>query len=91
MNHGPVTQIDTDVAVFGGGTAGLHTAVAAREKGLKVLVAEKAHISRSGASRGGIDHFMASLETGEPWDSREADLRYGGRVLTWFEPIHYDL
>ena len=49
--------IDTDVAVIGGGTAGLNTAMAAAEQGLKVLVAEKANIERSGAIAGGIDHF----------------------------------
>jgi adenylylsulfate reductase subunit A len=73
-------RIETDVAVIGGGTAGLHTAMAAAERGLKVLVVEKAHISRSGAIGGGIDHFMAYLESGEPWDTREAYLNYVGRV-----------
>ena len=69
-----VKKISTDVAIIGGGTAGLNSAMAAAERGLKVLVADKARIERSGAIAGGIDHFHAFLETGEPWDTREAYL-----------------
>ncbi len=77
---GKIHRLETDVAVVGGGTAGLNTAMAAAERGLKVLVAEKANIERSGAIAGGIDHFHAYLETGEPWDSREAYLGWVKRV-----------
>jgi len=73
-------EINADVAIIGGGTAGLNSAMAAAERGLRVLVVDKANINRSGAIAGGIDHFMAYLETGEPWDSREAWLTYVGRV-----------
>lgn len=73
-------DIDCDVAVIGGGTAGTNTAMAAAERGLDVLVVDKANINRSGAIAGGIDHFMAYLETGEPWDTRDAYLEYVGRV-----------
>ena len=77
---GEFYQLETDVAVIGGGTAGLNTAMAAAEKGLKVLVVEKANIERSGAIAGGIDHFHAYLETGEPWDSREAYLGWVAKI-----------
>ncbi len=77
---GEVFSIDTDVAVIGGGTAGLNTAMAAAEQGLRVLVADKANIERSGAIAGGIDHFHAYLETGEPWDSREAYLGWVQKI-----------
>ena len=73
-------KIETDVAIIGGGTAGVNSAMGAAELGLKVLVVDKANINRSGAIAGGIDHFMAFLETGEPWDTREAWLKYVGRV-----------
>ena len=69
-----VKKISTDVAIIGGGTAGLNSAMAAAERGLKVLVADKARIERSGAIAGGIDHFHAFLESGEPWDTRESYL-----------------
>ncbi|MDP2645021.1 MAG: FAD-dependent oxidoreductase, partial [Desulfobacterales bacterium] len=73
-------QIETDVAIIGGGTAGVNSAMAAAEMGLDVLVVDKANINRSGAIAGGIDHFSAYLETGEPWDTREAYLKFVGQV-----------
>ena len=69
-----VHRLKADVAVIGGGTAGLNTALAAAEMGADVLVVDKAHIQRSGAIAGGIDHFFAYLDTGEPWDTRDAYL-----------------
>jgi adenylylsulfate reductase subunit A len=80
MKSGELYQIETDVAIIGGGTAGLNSAMAAAERDLKVLVVEKANIARSGAIAGGIDHFMAYLETGEPWDTRESWLEFVGRI-----------
>ncbi|OGA05051.1 MAG: hypothetical protein A3I00_03855 [Betaproteobacteria bacterium RIFCSPLOWO2_02_FULL_64_12] len=73
-------DIETDVAVIGGGTAGLNTAMAAAQAGCRVLVVDKANIMHSGAIAGGIDHFIAYLETGGAWDTREAYLAYVGRV-----------
>ncbi|OGA74155.1 MAG: hypothetical protein A3G81_12810 [Betaproteobacteria bacterium RIFCSPLOWO2_12_FULL_65_14] len=73
-------DIEADVAVIGGGTAGLHSAMAAAEAGCRVLVVDKANIVRSGAIAGGIDHFHAYLETGEPWDTREAYLGWVARI-----------
>jgi adenylylsulfate reductase subunit A len=75
-----IYNIETDVAIIGGGTAGLNAAMAAAESGLKVLVAEKANIERSGAIAGGIDHFHTYLETGESWDTREAYLGWVTKV-----------
>ena len=73
-------DIETDVAIIGGGTAGLNSAMAAAEAGCRVLIVDKANIVHSGAIAGGIDHFMAYLETGARWDTREAYLAYVGRV-----------
>jgi adenylylsulfate reductase subunit A len=72
--------ITADVAVIGGGTAGLNSAMAAAERGLKVLVADKARIERSGAIAGGIDHFHTFMDTGEPWDTREAYLGWVTKI-----------
>ncbi len=80
MQSGQDYQIEADVAIIGGGTAGVNTAMAAAELGLKVLVVDKANINRSGAIAGGIDHFHAFLESGEAWDTREAWLKYVGRL-----------
>lgn len=73
-------DIETDVAIIGGGTAGLNSAMAAAEAGVRVLIVDKANIVRSGAIAGGIDHFMAYMESGAQWDTREAYLAYVGRV-----------
>ena len=80
MQSGKDYQIEADVAIIGGGTAGVNSAMAAAELGLKVLVVDKANINRSGAIAGGIDHFHAFLESGEDWDTREAWLKYVGRL-----------
>jgi adenylylsulfate reductase subunit A len=65
-----------DVVIMGGGLAGLNAAIAAAERGVKVVILDKGKIERSGDISGGVDHFMAYLETGEPWDTREAYLEY---------------
>ena len=80
MSEPQVHDLDTDVAVIGGGTAGLNSAIAAARAGCRVLVVDKANIVHSGAIAGGIDHFLAYLETGAPWDTREAYLEYVTRV-----------
>jgi adenylylsulfate reductase subunit A len=69
-------QLKTDVVVMGGGLAGLNAAIAAAERGVKVVILDKGKIERSGNIAGGVDHFMAYLETGEPWDTREAYLEF---------------
>jgi len=46
-----------DVLIIGGGIAGLMAAIAAAEKGVKVIVAEKADSKRSGSGATGTDHF----------------------------------
>jgi len=75
-----IHRAKADVVVIGGGTAGLNTALAATEAGADVLIVDKAHIQRSGAIAGGIDHFFAYLNTGEKWDTRDAYLGYVAKV-----------
>jgi adenylylsulfate reductase subunit A len=69
-------ELEADVAVVGGGLAGLNTAMAAAEAGARVVVMDKAKIERSGAISGGVDHCMAYLNEGEPWDTREGYLGF---------------
>lgn len=69
-------HLKTDVVIMGGGLAGLNAAIAAAEREVEVVILDKGKIERSGNIAGGVDHFMAYLETGEPWDSREAYLEY---------------
>ena len=69
-----------DVAVIGGGNAGMNAAISAREEGAEVLVIEKADPARSGSIGGGVDHFMSYLDTGPEWDTREGYLQWVGKV-----------
>lgn len=69
-------KLNADVLVVGGGLAGLNAAIAALERGARVVVMEKGKIERSGDIAGGVDHFLAYLETGEEWDTREGYLKY---------------
>ena len=68
--------LKTDVLVIGGGSAGTMAALAARNKGLDVILVDKANINRSGCGAAGNDHFMAVLETGPDWDTPEAFLAW---------------
>ena len=76
FNRRKTITVDADVLVIGGGMAGCGATYESRYWGrdLKVVCVEKANIERSGSIAGGIDHFHAYLETGEPWDTREAYL-----------------
>ncbi|GLH95978.1 fumarate reductase/succinate dehydrogenase flavoprotein subunit [Phytohabitans aurantiacus] len=48
-------ELDCDVLVVGGGTAGTMAAISAAENGARVLVLEKAHVRHSGALAMGMD------------------------------------
>jgi len=72
--------ISTDVLIIGGGLAGLNAAIAAAERGAQVLVMDKGGIARSGSVGGGVDHFFAYLNEGEPWDTRDGYLEYCANV-----------
>lgn len=50
--------IETDVLVVGGGIAGLMASIRAAQKGVSVMVAEKANTKRSGCGATGNDHFL---------------------------------
>ncbi len=69
-----------EVLIIGGGNAGINAAISACEAGADVLVVEKADPARSGSIGGGVDHFLAYLETGPDWDTREGFLEWVGRA-----------
>ena len=68
-----------DILIIGGGVCGLNAALTAREQGRSVIVMDKAVIERSGHIAGGIDHFLAYMNTGAEWDTREAYLEFTGK------------
>jgi adenylylsulfate reductase subunit A len=75
-----IREFACDVLVLGGGLAGANAALGAAEKGAKVCVVEKAHIDRSGDIGGGVDHFLAYLESGPAWDTADGFLAYVEKV-----------
>jgi succinate dehydrogenase/fumarate reductase flavoprotein subunit len=50
-------EIETDVLVIGGGIAGCWAAISAARQGVKVALAEKGDVVRSGAGGPGCDHW----------------------------------
>lgn len=72
-------HVKTDLLIVGGGVAGLNAALTAAEAGLKIVITDKACIERSGNIAGGVDHFLAYLETGPEWDTRDAYLEFTAR------------
>ncbi len=90
------TKLNADVTIVGGGLAGLNAAIAAAEQGARVVVMDKARIEHSGNIAGGVDHFMAYLNEGEPWDTRDAylnfvkDAAYGAVNLKVHEKVYCD-
>ena len=68
-------ELSADVLVVGGGLAGTNAAMGAGEKGASVIVADKSNIDRSGAIGGGVDHFLAYLNTDEDLDNQDAFLK----------------
>jgi len=53
--------IEVDFLVVGGGIAGLMAAIHAAQKGISVIVAEKANTKRSGSGATGNDHFCCYI------------------------------
>jgi succinate dehydrogenase/fumarate reductase flavoprotein subunit len=60
VRYGQEKQLSTDVLVFGGGIAGSHAAISARQAGAKVLVVEKEATKWSGNGGAGVDHWLSA-------------------------------
>ncbi len=61
VNYGKENIIQTDILVIGGGVAGSHAAMAARKKGGKVVLVDKAPVVRSGSGGAGVDHWLGCM------------------------------
>ena len=57
LNEYTSTIIDTDLLVVGGGTGGAPLAAKAAEAGLRVTIAEKSDLQRSGNIAHGVDSY----------------------------------
>ncbi len=65
-----IQSIDTDVLIIGGGTAGCFSALTlAENSNLKVVIAEKANIKRSGCLAAGVNALNAYIGKGETPES----------------------
>jgi len=80
--------LDTDLLIMGGGVGGCPAAAKAAEKGLRVVLVEKAKTDRSGHSGQGMDHVMdfpregvTLLDYVNYWQGRHRLLCGEGRVV----------
>ena len=69
--------VETDVLIIGGGLAGCMGAIQANERGVDVVVMEKAAIRRSGEVGRGIDHYPIA----HPYFTGVAAEEYGLRSV----------
>ena len=57
-----IKQLETDILIIGGGTAGCYAAITIREhSNVSVLIAEKANIKRSGCLAAGVNAINAYI------------------------------
>ena len=72
VKHDWGTLYETDVLILGTGASGIGAALNAAGKGVDILMAGKGTLESSGSLGGGNDHFMAVLDTDEPFDNKES-------------------
>ncbi len=75
-----IREFSADVLIIGGGLAGANAALGAADTGASVIVLEKSNIDRSGDIGGGVDHFMAYLNTNSSWDTEDSFLSYVEKI-----------
>lgn len=85
----PTEVIETDLLIIGGGNAGCFAAIEAKKLNpeLRVVIMEKAHISRSGATAAGMD----AINTYIPEGKTAEDLVRWSRSQVGGGPIREDL
>ncbi|MBN2059701.1 MAG: FAD-binding protein [Deltaproteobacteria bacterium] len=76
--------IETDVLILGSGAAGCGAALAARQEGVRVSLVDKGKLESSGCLGGGNDHFLAVLDSSEPFDREEDLIRFFNKPLSGF-------
>ena len=86
MNDGSINTVETDVLVLGAGAAGCGAALAAKRKGVKVLLLDKGKLESAGSLGGGNDHFMAVMDTDPKTDSSEAVVNFFQNPMAPYTP-----
>lgn len=61
VNYGKENIVESDVLVIGGGVAGCRAAIAARQQGASVAVADRGFSKRSGMGGAGVDHWHGAV------------------------------
>ena len=61
IKYGKETIVESDVLVIGGGLAGCRAAIAARQRGASVVVADRGFTKRSGEAGAGVDHWHGAV------------------------------
>ena len=78
----PLQELETDVAIVGGGIAGCLAAVGAAEQSMRVAVIEKATLTGGGDGASGQKHFVSWIPGEGKWDTPdEFYQRQWGRAL----------
>lgn len=62
VNYGKENVIESDVLILGGGVAGCRAAIAARQKGVSVVLVDRGFTKRSGEGGTGVDHWNAAVK-----------------------------
>lgn len=78
--------VETDVLVLGSGAAGCGAAIAAKTKGVRVLLVDKGKLESSGCLGGGNDHFMAVLHSDAAHDTAEDVVGFYSKPMTGMTP-----
>lgn len=80
--------VKTDYLIIGGGVAGLQSAISAAEKGVDVLIAEKADTRRSGNGACGNDHFLCYIPGchGDDFERMIREINEGMEGGPWQDP-----
>ncbi|MDR0839551.1 MAG: FAD-dependent oxidoreductase [Oscillospiraceae bacterium] len=61
VSYGKENVVEADVLIVGGGVAGCRAAIAARQKGASVVVADRGFSKRSGSGGAGVDHWHGAV------------------------------
>ena len=82
------TNIDTDIVVAGGGTAGCAAAIAAARRGHKVWLIEESNALGGVSTTGGVNEWFAGLDgLGDIWAHYLEEMdRFGARFGRFYNP-----
>ena len=81
---------EVDVLILGTGASGVGAALQAAKQQSDVLMVGKGRLESSGSLGGGNDHFMAALDTGEPYDDKESFVQFHMKSAFGYRRAHIE-